>query len=406
MSEVKNALFIMCDQLRWDYLQHAGHPHIRTPALDAFTRRATRFSQCYVQAPVCGGSRMSFYTGRYAYSHGAHYNNFPLRIDERGLGDYLSEVGVHTSLIGKTHMKADDAALERLGVDPGSDIGRRVRQVGFDAIERDDGLHPEVTLRANLPYNAYLRSHGYLGRNPWHEYANSAAGPNGEILSGWHMRHANRPARVHRDHSETAYMTDRALDFLSVDRAEPWCLHLSYIKPHWPYIAPEPYHRMYGPDEVLRANRTAAERAAPHPVVHAFMQHDESVSFASQECRETVIPTYMGLISEIDDHFARLIAHLEDSGRLDDTMVIFTSDHGDYLGDHWLGEKDLFHDEVVRVPMIIYDPSRAADATRGETIEQFVEAIDIVPTLLEALGGEPARTSLDGRSLLPLMRGS
>jgi arylsulfatase A-like enzyme len=95
-------------------------------------------------------------------------------------------------------------------------------------------------------------------------------------------------------------------------------------------------------------------------VYRAFRQHPEGVAFSRDEVRRTVIPAYMGLVKQIDDHIGRLLAFLEQSGRMDDTMIVFTSDHGDYLGDHWLGEKEMMYEQGVRVPLIIVDPSEQA----------------------------------------------
>jgi len=401
-----NILFIMADQLRADYLGCTGHPTIRTPNIDGLARRGVSFSRAYVQAPVCGGSRMSFYTGRYAFSHGAYYNNYPLRIDELTLGDYLRPLGYRVALAGKTHMKHDVAAFERLGIDGDSDAGLLARQCGFEPWERDDGLHPDQKLDPDLAYNRFLRAQGYNGDNPWHDVANAAEGPDGEILSGWHMRNARLPARVKAEHSETAYMTDRAIEFVTAAGDDPWCLHLSYIKPHWPYIAPDPWHAMYGKDDILPANRSDRERFDPNPVVAAFMAHGESLCFARDDVRETVIPTYMGLISEIDHHVGRLLGVLDESGLSGNTVVVLTSDHGDYLGDHWLGEKDLFHEEIVRVPMVVADPRPNADPSRGDVCHAPVEAIDLVPTFLELAGGKIPAHRLEGRSLVPLLTGT
>ena len=406
MGKVRNILFIMCDQLRADYLGCNGHPSLRTPNIDALAARGVNFTRAYCQAPVCGPSRMSFYTGRYMHSHGATYNNVPLRIGERTLGDYMRDLGVRTGLIGKTHMQADAAGMRRLGIEPTSTEGVLASECGFEPWERDDGLHPDQSADPNLAYNAYLRAHGYEGDNLWHTVANAAEGPDGEVLSGWNMRYAHLPARVAKEHSETAYMTDRAMATIEDLGETPWCMHLSYIKPHWPYVAPAPYHNMYGDNDVLPANRDGAERTAPHPVIGAFMQHEESVNFSREEVRRHVIPAYMGLITEIDDHMGRLMAFLEEQGRLDDTLIVFTSDHGDYLGDHWLGEKEMFHDESLRIPMIVADPDTAADLTRGTRDDRFVESLDLIPTFVDALGGPAADHVLEGHSLLPLLRGT
>jgi len=405
MGKTRNILFIMADQLRADYLSCAGHPSIETPHIDALAARGVRFSRAYCQAPICGPSRMSFYTGRYMVSHGSNWNNVPLNIGEWTMGDYLRPLGLRTALVGKTHFKADVEGMARLGVAPASPDGVQFSQCGFEPFERDDGLHTHKIYDPNLAYNVWLREHGYDSDNPWHDFANSAEGPDGEILSGWEMRHAALPARVREEHSETAYMTDRAIDFIDDAGDAPWCMHLSYIKPHWPYVAPAPYNSMYGANQVMPANRHEAERLDTHPVVAAFMNHTESKSFQRDEVRQTVIPTYMGLISQIDHHLGRLFAEMAARGRLDDTMIVFTSDHGDYLGDHWLGEKELFHEASIAIPMIVVDPDPDADATRGTVDERFVEAIDLLPTFVDAIGGEAMPHRLEGRSLLPLIRG-
>ena len=405
MRRTRNVLFVMSDQLRYDYLSCMGHPSLATPHIDALAARGVLFTHAFCNAPVCGPSRMSFYTGRYAFSHGATYNNFPLRADESTLGDYMRPLGLRTAVVGKTHMQANPAGMRRLGIDPASPRGILIGECGFEPFERDDGLHPDEALDPDLRYNRYLRGLGYDSPNPWHDFANSAEGGDGSVLSGWQMRHASRPARVAEEHSETAYMTDRAMAFIEAAGDEPWCLHLSYIKPHWPYVAPAPYHDMFGPDAVMDPVRDERERADPNPVVAAFMDHGESVAFSRDEVRATVIPAYMGLVKQLDDHVGRLVAFLSDRGLLDDTTIAFTSDHGDYLGDHWLGEKELFHEQSVRIPLIVVDPGSHADATRGTRSNLPAESVDLIPTFLEALGAEIPDERLEGRSLMPAIRG-
>jgi len=400
----KNVLFIMADQLRHDYLSCAGHPHLRTPHLDALAARGARFDRAYAQSPICGPSRMSFYTGRYVRSHGSTWNGVPLRVGEMTLGDHLRPLGVRTALCGKTHMAADLEGMKRLGIDPGSGIGARLAEGGFEVWDRLDGLHPEGGKRPSH-YEDRLRALGFGGPNPWEQWANSAEGEAGEILSGWLMENADKPARVDEAMSETPYTTTRAIEFIEEAGDRPWCLHLSYIKPHWPYIVPAPYHAIYGPEHVLPAVRSQAELDDPHPVLAAYRQHRFSKVFARDEVRARVIPAYMGLIAQIDDQIGRLTAWLDARGIADETLIVFTSDHGDYLGDHWLGEKELFHDPSVRVPMIVVDPTPAADATRGQTLDHLVEAIDLAPSFLDWFGGAPAPHILEGRSLLPLLRG-
>ena len=403
MPAAKNVLWIMADQLRWDYLSCYGHPHLKTPHLDALARRGVRFDRAYVQSPFCGPSRMSYYTGRYCRSHGATWNGFPLRVGEPTLGDHLRPLGVRTALVGKTHMAADREGMARLGIDPRSNIGVLVSQCGFEPFERDDGLHPYGPYDPDPAYDDYLRRRGFGGRNPWNDWANSAAGDDGEILSGWLLRYANLPARIAEEHSETPYLTARAIDFLASAGEGPWLCHLSYIKPHWPYIVPAPYHAIYGPEHILPPVRAEAERHSDHPLYRAYLNTRICRAFSEARVRERVIPAYMGLIKQLDDQLGRLFAEMERRHLFDNTMIVFTSDHGDYLGDHWMGEKDLFFEQTVRVPLIVYDPRAEADAARGTASTALVEGIDLAPTFLEFFGGPPKPHILEGRSLSPLL---
>ncbi len=408
MGKIRNILFIMADQLRWDYLSCYGHPHLHTPNIDGLAAQGVRFDRAYVQSPVCGPSRASFYTGRTVFSHGSTWNRVPLPIGELTMGDYLRPLGVRTAVVGKTHMVADAAGMARLGLNKETEIGCIVSEPGFEPYERDDGLHPTALLRAKggkLRYNDWLRENGYTGGNPWNDYANSAEGPNGEILSGWQLRNSNLPARVKEEHSETAYMTSRAIEFIDEAGDSPWLCHLSYIKPHWPYMAPAPYHGLYGHETFLDPIRSDQELEDPHPVHDAFMSMEVSKVFSSAGVRERVLPAYMGLIKQIDDHLGRLLVHLKETGLMDKTLVVFTSDHGDYLGDHWMGEKELFHEMSVRAPLIICDPRPEADAARGKVCYELVEAIDLLPTFLEVAGAPDAGHRLEGRSLFPLITG-
>ncbi|KNG95112.1 alkaline phosphatase family protein [Pseudaestuariivita atlantica] len=402
-----NVLWIMSDQLRWDYLGCYGATHIDTPNLDWLASRGVRFDRAYVQSPICGPSRMSFYTGRYVRSHGATWNGFPLRVGEPTLGDHLREAGVTCGLVGKTHMTADIEGMRRLGIDPASPTGRCIAEGGFEVFVRDDGTnHSAYPSRHAADYDAYLRAHGMDGDNPWEEWANTAIDPaTGEMRSGWALENSHLPARVPKEHSETAWLTTRGIEYIEAQGDAPWLCHLSYIKPHWPYLAPAPYHAMYGPDDIPPPVRSAAERETDHPLMRAWLGAAYAQSFSRDAVRDRVVPAYMGLVKELDDQLGRLFDHLRDSGRMDDTMIVFCSDHGDNLGDHWLGEKDLFYDCSARIPLIVVDPRDAADTTRGTACEAPVEGIDLPATFLDAFGIAPKPHILEGRSLMPWLHG-
>ena len=402
-----NILFIMYDQLRFDYLSCAGHPHLHTPNFDRVAAMGVRFTNAYVQSPICGASRMCYYTGRYASSHGAQWNGVPLRVGEHTLGDHLRNLGMGCWLIGKTHMKADAEGMKRLGLSPDSVIGARQSECGFDVWVRDDGLWAQgpdgFYDEGRSPYNEYLKSKGYEGDNPWADFANAGV-EDGMKASGWMFDNTDRPANIREEDSETPWLTGEAIRFME-QAEEPWCAHVSYIKPHWPYIVPAPYHDMYGPNHVPGACRHEAELDDANPVYSAFMGNRVSKAFQDDDVRRKVIPAYMGLIKQCDDQLGRILSFLEDSGQMQDTMIVLTSDHGDYLGDHWLGEKDLFHEPSVKVPMIIYDPRSAADMTRGTTCDALVESLDLAATFVDVAGGPIPDHILEGRSLTPWFNG-
>ena len=365
------------------------------------------FSRAYVQSPVCGPSRMSFYTGRYVRSHGASWMGIPLPVGEPTLGQHLAELGVRNVLVGKTHMDADEAGIRRLGIERDSVAGEREAECGFEIFERDDGLVPNADPGRPTRYNAWLRERGYDGDNPWHDWANAGYDRNGDLRSGWLLAHADKPARIDEPDSETPYMTRRAMEFMKAAKVDgrPWCLHLSFIKPHWPYIVPAPYHDMYSEADVVEAVRDDGEREDPHPLFREYMAERVSRAFSDDAVRRHVIPAYMGLITQIDDQVGVLVDFLEEQGLADDTMIVFTSDHGDYLGDHWMGEKELFHEASARIPLIICDPDSRANATRGSVRDELVEAIDLAPTFVDYFGGEAKPHILEGRSLVGFLEG-
>ena len=203
-------------------------------------------------------------------------------------------------------MKPDTEGMARLGINKDTEIGLIVSEPGFEPYERDDGLHPnnQIKKAKKLSCNSWLNKLGYEGDNPWDSWANSAEGKNGEILSGWKLRNSNKPARIPEKHSETAFMTNRAIEFIEESSDKPWFLHLSYIKPHWPYIAPAPYHNMFLKINFILFKEVKVKRKM-NPVYKAFINTRVS-KLSKDEVRNTVMSGYMGLIKQIDDNLGRL----------------------------------------------------------------------------------------------------
>ena len=320
------------------------------------------------------------------------------------LADYLRPLGYRTAVVGKTHNFKSQSEISNCAIDPDSQFAKTAATGGFEPYEWHEGLYPDPLLPEDQGYTRYLHSVGFEDPNPWHTRANTGIDSEGNLHSGWLLRSSVYPAVLAEEHSETAFITRRAMDFINETTDQPWCLHLSYIKPHWPLIAPDPYHRMFGKEDIQSIVRSEVERHNSHPVIDAFQKTEYSQSYANDEILDIVIPVYMGLVKQIDDHIGRLTKFLEERNQLENTMIVFTSDHGDYLGDHWLGEKDLFHDPSVKIPLIVVDPDVQADGTRNSVNSDFVESVDIVPTFVEFAGGEICRERVEGRSLLPVLR--
>ena len=223
------------------------------------------------------------------------------------------------------------------------------------------------------------------------------------------------PARVPAELSDSAFFTERALTYLKGRNGKPFFLHLGYWRPHPPFVASAPYHAMYRAEDMkppVRAADMAAE-GRQHKLLDFYLRTTEQGSFFQQaqgavaamseaEIRQ-MRATYYGLISEVDDCLARVFAYLRESGQWDDTLVIFTSDHGEQLGDHHLLGKLGYFDESFRIPLVVRDPRATGQAGRVESA--FTELIDVMPTIIDWLGGEIPE-ACDGRSLAPLLAGT
>ena len=248
----------MCDQLRADHLSCAGHPHLKTPPSMRWPSRGVRFPRAYVQSGVCGPIRMSYYTGRYMFSHGATWNRVPLSLREKTIGD-LPRARRHQGGAGRQDARPARSRRPRALRHRGR-LGAR-RAAARRPLRGDRPLRRPLIRRARRAATPTIcAQQGYNSDDPWTDYVIAADGPNGETLSGWHMRNVHLPARVKEEHSETAYMTREAMRFMDEQGDKPWCLHLCYVKPHWPYMAPAPYHDMYGAADMLPLNRDEQER--------------------------------------------------------------------------------------------------------------------------------------------------
>lgn len=389
-----NVLLITCDQWRGDCLSAAGHPMVKTPSSDALAARGAIFLRHYCQAAPCSPARASLLTGLYQMNHRVCRNGTPLDDRHDNVARAARRFGYSPVLFGYTdtgvdprHCAPDDPRTRTYeGVLPGFD-----RRTPFTESS-------EAWLR-------WMQNRGVAVQHPGLDVYLPAEGP-ADPPSG-------APARYPAEASEAAYLADAFIDYAAEMGDAPWFAHVSFLRPHPPFIAPAPYNAFYAPDDVpdfVRAQSIAAEGAL-HPFVDFALNAQRKEDFVrgavgpltdwDDDARRQIRATYYGLISEVDAQVGRIMTALEQAGRLADTLVVLTTDHGEMAGDHHLFGKLGFFDQSFRIPLIIAGPG----VLPGQRIAQFSEAVDVMPTIMDLLGGTPPR-AVDGRSLRPFLAGA
>lgn len=393
MAAIRNVLFVTADQWRADTLSCAGHPAARTPALDRLAAGGVRFARHYAQATPCAPSRASLYTGMYLANHRVATNGTPLDARHTNVALEARALGYAPALFGYT-----DTAVDPRTVPAGDPRLQTYESVlpGFDAPCHLPEGDP-------APWLAWLAAEGYDVPEDHRRLDDPAEGFPGAGARGptW------APPRYDAGHTQTRFLTDRVLEYLEGCGERPWFVHVSYLKPHPPYRVPAPYHDLVDPAAVPPPARAATveEEGAQHP----FLARALGVPFIrapeSERDVRQLRATYCGMCAEVDHHVGRLLDGLDALGRAGDTLVVFTSDHGDLLGDHWLVEKLAWFDGAYHVPMIVRDPRPEADGTRGAVVDAFTEHVDVTPTILDLLGRAVPR-QCDGRTLRPFLEGA
>lgn len=366
-----NILLITLDQFRGDSLGCAGHPLVRTPNLDRLAREGTRLARHYSQAAPCSPGRASLYTGLYQMNHRVVGNGTPLDRRFDNIARAARRANYVPTLFGYTDQSVDprdtdgpdDPRLQSYeGILPGFEVGLR--------------------LAAEWPtaWMAHLRALGHVVPDD----------PEA-VLAG----EPGRPA----EHSMSAFLADGFIAWLARQEA-PWFAHLSQFRPHPPYAAAGHFSAMYDPGDVPLAIAPARDR---HRLHEELMRHPKMAAPGDEAALRRLRAQYFGMISEADHQLGRVWAALEAAGQWEDTFILVTADHGEQLGDHGLIQKGGFFEQSYHIPCIIRDPRPAA--VRGAVVERFTEAVDVFPTLCEAMG-LPVPAACDGAPLTPFLHGA
>ncbi|MBK1787633.1 sulfatase-like hydrolase/transferase [Prauserella cavernicola] len=373
-----NILILCTDQQRFNALRAAGNAEIETPAIDRLAAQGVLFENCYVQSPVCAPSRASLMTGQYVHSHGLWANGVGLSPHARLFTRDLADAGYDTGLAGKFHLSACFAGR----TEPRLDDGFRVFRWAHD------------------PYPG-------SSENQYHRWLSAA----------WPQLHARAldpadplgfdelPTEAHY----TRWIGDETVEFLTSGREDgkPFCFIANFFDPHHGFGAPQEYLDRYRPEELAPPVTCEGELDVKPAILReasreSYAGHERGYTdYTADELRQTRA-AYYAMVSFVDDEVGRVLDTLEEQGLADTTLVVFTSDHGEMLGDHQLMLKGpMMYEPAVRVPLVLRWPGHLPEGARRDDLVQW---LDLPSTLLDAatVDGLPAA---QGQSLLPLATG-
>ena len=389
----RNVLFITVDQWRGDCLSCLGHPVVETPNIDALAAGGVLFSNHWANAAPCGPSRASLLTGMYMQNHRSVLNGAPLDARFTNVALEARRAGYDPVLFGYTDTSIDPRTVP--AGDPRTFTYEGVLP-GFTPILHDPWE------QGSLEWGKWLAEHGLeVPSVPADLYGPDLSYPGaGAHASTW------APTRFPAELSQTVFVTDKATEWIARHAGSPFFMHISYIRPHPPRRNPAGYHDLYSADQIgpFTGFPTPSAEAAFHPLNALLLGIPLTAAPTDERERRQLRATYYGAQKEVDDQLGRLFGFLEAEGLASNTLVVLTSDHGEMAGDHWLVEKCGYWDESYHVPMVVRDPTAAANGTRGLAVHEPTESVDVAATILDWLGLEvPAQ--FDGWPLSPFLHG-
>jgi len=432
-SSRPNFLLFITDQHRADFLGCYGHPVLRTPNIDAIAAKGTAFDRFYVASPVCMPNRSSLMTGRMPSVHGVRSNGIPLSMNAVTFVDLLRDAGYRTALVGKSHLQNFTPHAPIIKRPPPRE-GYHEPAAGLAQALRNDLAEPRYEqetpgywtakdARVQTPFYGFdhvtlVRAHGDEPGGDYDRWldqrdpkAKNLLGPKNSLPHDYSVPQAYRTA-IPAELYATAFLGDRACAYIDEsDRDAPFFLMVSFPDPHHPFNPPGKYWDLYKPDQFPVPEAFQRNDWTPPALVQNIIKEREAgkanlagmntIGVTAREAQEARALT-CGMIACIDDAIGAVLAALDKSGRRDDTVVIFTSDHGDHLGDHRLMLKGAEqYQSIVRVPFIWADPQASSQPARTDAL---ASTMDIGATLLERARIEPA-IGMQAKSFLPVLQG-
>lgn len=355
MAEEKpNILIILSDQHRFDCLGAYEHPDIKTPHIDSLAGDGVVYKNCFATFPVCTPSRYSFLSGLYVHQHLGWNNRSTL---PRGLSTFprvLKEIGYKTKAVGKMHFTPT------------------YLDVGFDEMILSEQDGPG---RYDDDYHRYLKERGLIDftdmRDQVYEMRSQAE-------KDYYDNFGSEAAILDEKHYNTTWIGDRACETIDSWNGGGHLLEVGFIKPHHPHDCPKPWSEMYDPDELTLPDGWTE---APLDRDRKFSKGFFDYSRMDEKALRKIMAKYYGSISQIDHHVGRMIKLLKDKGLYENTLIIYTSDHGDYMGFHHMVLKgNYMYDPVIKIPLVVKYPD---NENAGSIEERLVSNIDITTTIID-----------------------
>jgi choline-sulfatase len=369
-NDAPNVLWLFSDQHSGHTMSCAGHPVVETPHMDRLADEGIQFSNAYCPTPICVPSRVGHLTGRFGHNTGIRRNpDRKLQTDEPTFVNALSEAGYRTGFVGKAHFAQQS--------EPGEpEYDEAMHEFGFDDVDAHHGKVFAAKGSADTSYRRHLKDKGvfedfeadYLKRRPWE----------GSGTPHWYTA----PSALDPEDYHDAFIGRRTAEWIQdYDREEPFFMWCNWGGPHAPWDAPGEYAELYDPEEVDEPIEDPLD-GAPTALKRRQENHSGDMpEGAWRECRAH----YYGMINVIDDAIDRILGALEERGMLENTIVVYASDHGEMLFDRGMYAKGLMYEQSAGVPMLVRYPEAYAS---GATIERPVSTMDLVATFLDAAGAD------------------
>ena len=366
-----NLLFLWTDQQRFDTMAVYGNNVIKVPNLNKLADESIVFKRAYVSQPVCTPSRSTVMTGLWPHQSGCSANNIPLKQETKCFPELINDPEYATAYMGKWHLGDEICA-----------------QHGFDQwVSIEDGYENYYSERCDKngksSYHYFLVEKGYEPDTKKNTFSRGFA--------------VHRPLQ----HCKPAFLEKNAIEFLEQNRDKPFMLYVNFLEPHTPFWGP--FNDMYSPEEVGVPANADDLLEANEPLRYKLSREAMQENYGTDKGNWAKINSiYHGMVSQVDKTVGAILNKLEELGLKENTIIVYTSDHGEMMGAHGMFAKQYMYEESARVPWLMKIPGVHSGQ---KVVEQPVSHIDMVPTLMDIFNQKQTAEQLPGQSLLPLIKG-